>query len=174
MTDYNLSPHLEAIGRQLTIAAHDLASPPRRARQRPLRLVAASTTGLAAIVAAAVLAVGATTATPPAFAVTRHHDGSVSLKINRKTSITEINRKLGAMGIEKIGRLPIATGGHTSSIPSCSSIPQGWKGEWVKMAGSSSGPGYTISESVAPGTWVLVMCADSNPAYVGSGSTSAG
>ena len=173
MTNDSLYPHLEAIGRQLTIAAHDLASPPRRSRRRPLRLVAASTTGLAMIATAALLAVGATTATPPAFAVTRHDHGSVSLKINRPTSIAEVNRKLAAMGIEKIGRGSSATD-NASSIPPCSSIPAGWKGVWVKMAGPTSGPGYTVTSTVAPGTWLHVFCAIRNPGNPGSGNTSNG
>jgi hypothetical protein len=171
MTNDNLPAHLEAIGRQLTAAAHDLASPPRRSRRPALRLVAASTKGLAAIATAGVLAVGATTGTPPAFAVTRLHDGSVSVKINRRTSIAEVNRKLAAMGIERIGMRAMAAGEDLSSIPSCSSIPPGWKGEWVQMAGSSSGPGYSISESVAPGTWILIMCTAGDPGYTGSGNT---
>ena len=65
----------------------------------------------------------ATTAASPAFAVTRLHDGSVSLKINRTASIADINRRLAAMGIERIGRGTTATGHDLSSIPSCSSIP---------------------------------------------------
>jgi hypothetical protein len=168
MTNDTLSPHLEAIGRQLTAAAHDLASQPRRSR-RPSRLVAASTTALAAIATAGVLTVGATTATPPAFAVTRLHDGSVSVKINRRASIADVNRKLAAMGIERIGRGATA-GADMSSIPSCSSIPPGWKGEWVQMTGSVSGPGYSVSSTVAPGTWVLVQCDAVNPGYAGPGT----
>jgi hypothetical protein len=171
MTNTSLPPHLESIGRQLTAAAHDLSPAPRRSRRRTFRLVAASTTGLAAIATTTVLAVGATTSTPPAFAVTRLHDGSVSVKISRRTSIAEVNRKLSAMGIERIGNRAMAAGEDLSSIPSCSSIPPGWKGEWVQMAGSSSGPGYSISESVAPGTWVLIMCTAGNPGYTGSGNT---
>jgi hypothetical protein len=169
MTNTTLPPHLEAIGRQLTAAAHDLSPAPGRSRRRGFRLVAASTTGLAALATATVLAVGATTATPPAFAVTRLHDGSVSLKINRKTSIADVNRKLAAMGIETLGKRTVAAGADLSSVPSCGSIPPGWKGEWVQMTGSSSGPGYSISESVAPGTWVHVLCAAVNPDYLGSG-----
>ena len=170
MTNTSLPPHLERIGRQRTAAAHDLSPAPRRSRRRAFRLAAASTTGLAAIATAAVLAVGATTSTPPAFAVTRHHDGSVSVRINSSTSIAEVNRKLTAMGIERIGKRAMAAGEDLSSIPNCSSIPPGWKGEWVQMAGSSSGPGYSISESVAPGTWVLIMCTAGNPGYTGSGN----
>lgn len=143
----------------------------RRSRGRPFRLLAASTTGLAAIATAAVLAVGATTATSPAFAVPRLHDGSVSVKINRTTSIAEVNRKLAAMGIERIGKRALTAGEDLASIPDCSSIPAGWKGEWAQMAGSSSGPGYTISETVAPGTWVLLYC---NAGHVGTNLGAAG
>ena len=91
------------------------------------------------------------------------HNGSVSLKINRRSSIADVNRKLEAMGIRTIGKPAVAAGGDLSSIPSCSSIPPGWKGEWVQMAGSASGPGYSIDETVAPGTWVLVYCDAVNP-----------
>jgi hypothetical protein len=174
MTNTTLPPHLETIGRQLTAAAHDRTSTPRRSRRPTVRIVAASTTGLAAIATAAVLAVGATTATPPAFAVTRHVDGSVSLKINRPTSIATVNSKLAAMGIERIGQRAMAAGEDLSSIPSCSAIPPGWKGEWVQMAGSSSGPGYSISESVPAGTWALIMCTAGNPGNAGSGNTGTG
>ncbi|HTU95499.1 MAG TPA: hypothetical protein VMF14_06630 [Solirubrobacteraceae bacterium] len=171
MTNDILPPHLEAIGRQLTAAAHDLASSPRRARRLSPRLLAASTTGLAAIAAAAVLAIGASTATPPAFAVTRHQDGSVSLKINRRTSIAAVNRRLTAMGIERISRRARAAGEDLSSIPNCSAIPAGWKGEWVQMAGSSSGPGYSIEETVPAGTWVLLYCSATRASPAGSSTT---
>jgi hypothetical protein len=174
MTNDALPPHLEALGRQLTAAAHDLVSPPRRSRRPALRLVAASTTGLAAIATTAVLAFGATTATAPAFAVTRHHNGSVSVKINRPTSIASVNRKLAAMGIRKIDERAMTAGEDFSSIPNCSAIPPGWTGKWVQMAGSSSGPGYSISESVAPGTWVLIMCIAGNLNNTGSDSADAG
>jgi len=163
MTSTSLPPHLERIGRQLTAAAADLSREPRRSSRRVFGLVAVSTTGLAAIATATVLAVGATTATPPAFAVTRLHDGSVSLKINRRTSLAAVNRKLAALGIEQIGKRSIAAGADLSSIPSCSSVPPGWKGEWVQSAGSSSGPGYTIYSTVPAGTWVLVYCYSGNP-----------
>ena len=172
MTNDTLPPHLERIGGQLTAAAHDRSQAPRRSRRRAFGLAAASTTGLAAIATAAVLAIGATTTTPPAFAVTRLHDGSVSVKINRTSSIADVNRKLAAMGIERIGPRAMAAGEDLSSIPNCSSIPAGWKGEWVQMAGSSSGPGYSISETVPPGTWLLVTCiAGKLPASIGAGQT---
>jgi hypothetical protein len=175
MTNDTLPAHLEAIGRQLTAAARDLASPPRRSRRRALRLVAVSTTGLAAIATATVLAIGATTGTPPAFAVTRLHDGAVSVKINRTSSIAEVNRKLAAMGIHEIDNRAVAGSDALSSIPSCSSIPPGWKGEWVQISGVPTGnTGTTVYSNFAPGTWHLVFCAAVNPGYAGSGSTGSG
>ncbi len=177
MTNASLPPHLERVGGQLTTAAHDLASAPRRSRRRPLQLLLASTTALAAIAAAAVLTVGATTGTPPAFAVTRHHDGTVSVRINRRVSIAEVNRKLAAMGIEKIGRGPTATRADMSSIPSCSSIPAGWKGVWVQFTGSTSGPGYSVITTTPPGTWIHIECLAVNTGPASSrttGNTGAG
>jgi hypothetical protein len=175
MTNTSLPPHLERVGRQLTAAAHDLSPAPRRSRRRAFGLLAVSTTGLAAIATAAVLAVGATTITPPAFAVTRHHDGSVSVKINRRTSIADVNRELAAMGIETIDKRTMAAGEDLSSIPSCSSIPPGWKGEWVQVpaAGNtgSSNTGTTVFWSGAPGTWHLVICTADNPGNTDSGGT---
>ena len=96
-----------------------------------------------------------------------------------RTSLADVNRKLAAMGIEEDRqKRAIAAGEDLSSIPSGSSIPPGWKGEWVQMAGSSSGPGYSISESVAPGTWALLYCnAGHVPADLGgtgSGGTGSG
>ena len=144
--------------------------PARRRRTRP-RLLAGASLAVAASATAVTLLVGAAASPPPAFAVTRHHDGSATLKINRPTSIADVNRKLDAMGIEKISKQAMTAGEDLSSIPSCSSIPPGWQGEWVQMAGSSSGPGYTIYSTVPAGTWVHVMCADVNPNYTGSGNT---
>ncbi len=135
-----------------------VARRPGRARRTRPRLLAGASLAVAASATVVTLLVSAAASPPPAFAVTRLHDGSVSVKINRRTSIADVNRKLAAMGIEKIGKRTMAAGEDLSSIPSCSSIPPGWMGEWVQMAGSSSGAGYTIDETVAPGTWVLVYC----------------
>jgi hypothetical protein len=175
MTNTSLPPHLERIGRQLTAAAHELSPAPRRSRRRALRLVALSTTGLAVRAPGGVGADAATTATPPAFAVIRHDDGSVSVKINRTTSIAEVNRKLAAMGIERIDKGTVAGDDGLSSIPNCSSIPPGWKGEWVQVptAGNtgSGNPDATVFWSGAPGTWQLVICTADNPGNAGSGNT---
>lgn len=142
-----------------------------RARRTRPRLLAGVSVGVAASATAAALLLSSAATPPPAFAVTRLPDGSVSVKINRRTSIADVNRKLAAMGIERIDKRAMAADEDLSSIPSCSSIPPGWKGEWVQAAGSSSGPGYSISESVAPGTWVLIMCTAANPGNTSTGNT---
>ncbi len=147
---------------------------PGRARRTRPRLLAGASVAVAASATAVTLLLSAAASPPPAFAVTRHHDGSVSVKINRPTSIADVNRRLVAMGIERIGKRAMAAGEDLSSIPSCSSIPPGWKGEWVQAAGSRSGLGYSISESVAPGTWLLIRCTADNPGNTGTGSTGAG
>jgi hypothetical protein len=158
-----------ALAREIDTAP--AARQPSRARRTRPGLLAGATGLVAASATAVTLLVTAAAAPPPAFAVTRHHDGSVSVKVNRPTSIATVNHMLAAMGIERISTRAMAAGENLSSIPSCSSIPAGWKGEWVQMAGSSSGPGYSISESVAPGTWVLIMCTATNPHSTGSGAS---
>jgi hypothetical protein len=119
MTNTGLPPHLERIGRQLTAAAHDLSPAPRRSRPRAFRLAALRTTGLAAAATAAVFAIGATTATPPAFAVTRLHDGAVAVKINRKSGIA--GAKIRAADRRSDVDLRKNVDGHVAS-------PFGWKG----------------------------------------------
>ena len=150
-----------------------VARRPGGARRPRPRLLAGATAAVAVSAVAVALLVGASASPPEAFAVTRH-EGSVSVKINRRTSLADVNRKLAAMGIERIGKRTMAAAEDWSSIPSCSSIPPGWKGEWVQMAGSSSGPGYSISESVPPGTWALIMCTAGNPPNNATGNQSSG
>ena len=161
MRDLGLAdPATDSTGEETTRAAlaqeidkATITRRPARARRTRPRLLAGATLAVAASATAVTLLVSAVASPPPALAVTRHHDGSVTLKINRATSIVDVNHKLAAMGIEKISKQAMAAGEDLSSIPNCSSIPAGWHGKWVQMAGSSSGPGYTIYESVprAPG-----------------------
>ena len=48
---------------------------------------------------------------------------------------------------------------------------RGGRASGSRWRGSSSGPGYTINETVTPGTWVLLYCTAVNPGYAGSGNT---
>lgn len=76
----------------------------------------------AAGVAVGVLALTATDATSPAFAVTRHHDGSVTVRVNRESGIAGANRRLATMGI----RAQVSAARQGRSLPAswtCTVIP---------------------------------------------------
>ena len=76
------------------------AAPPTaaRRRQRPL-LASAGAAGLAAIAAGIVIALTATSATPPAFAVTNNHDGTATVTLRQISAIGALNARLAALGI---------------------------------------------------------------------------
>jgi hypothetical protein len=104
-----IPPSLERFGEELSRAAHrELSTPPGpvRARvgaRRP-RFLAGGTLGLAGVGAALLLALGGTTATSPAFAVTRQHDGSVLVKVNldvKEAWVAGAERELASMGIHE-------------------------------------------------------------------------
>jgi hypothetical protein len=68
-----------------------------RQASRP-ELLAGTTVGLAAMATAAVLLFGASTS-PPAFAVTRNPDGTVTVSLKDPSGIAGANKKLAAMGV---------------------------------------------------------------------------
>ncbi len=71
------------------------------ARQRRSRLLASSSLGLAGIGAAVLIVLSGTAATPPAFAITKHDDGSVLVQLSAQEDIAQANQKLAAMGINE-------------------------------------------------------------------------
>lgn len=154
MTDLDFDPDLERLGDALRAsAAIDLAreehdalaafagtgrsadgvSATRRTRRLP-RVFAGGTLGLAGVGAALVLALGGSAA-PPAFAVTRQHDGSVLVTVNVSEStqpwVLGADRKLAAMGIDEQIMISTEPGAATVSGPvSCTPMtgvdtPQG-------------------------------------------------
>jgi hypothetical protein len=76
------------------------AGRPGRKQRRATRpqLLAGTTVGLAAIATAAALLLGASTS-PPAFAVTRNPDGTVTVSLKQPSGIAGANRELAAMGV---------------------------------------------------------------------------
>jgi hypothetical protein len=68
----------------------------RRASRR--RLLAGTTAGLAAMATAGALLLSASTS-PPAFAVTRNPDGTVTVNLRHPSGIAAANKKLAAMGV---------------------------------------------------------------------------
>jgi hypothetical protein len=92
----------EAALRRLLASGHD-SGPARhrtrlRGRRTRPRLLAAGTLGAAALGAAVVLLFGATT-TPPAFAVNRNPDGTVTVKLSKLSGVGGANRTLAAIGV---------------------------------------------------------------------------
>jgi hypothetical protein len=73
---------------------------PVRTRKRAIRprLLAGTTVGAAAIAIAAASLLGASTS-PPAFAVTRNPDGTVTVSLRQLSGIAGANEKLAAMGV---------------------------------------------------------------------------
>jgi hypothetical protein len=100
---------LEELGDRLErYAAADLRSEQRArgavtmwARRRRPRVLAGSSLGLACAGAAVLVALSGTAATSPAFAITRHDDGSVLVQLNHQEDIGQANQKLTAMGINE-------------------------------------------------------------------------
>jgi len=106
---------------------HDLAQMCRSAARPTLRprVVAASGLGLAGVGVALALVLGAATAAP-AFAVTRNHDGTVTVEILRSAGVAGANAELRQLGVraEVMSKAPAAcqtyafeqvaptTGGH--------------------------------------------------------------
>ena len=165
---------VERHGDDLARAGTLVAPPARQAHKRraPKRLLAGATAAVAASATAVTLL--SVTTSSPAFAVTRRHDGSVTLKVNRTTTVADVNRKLSAMGIEKISQRTVTARADSSSIPRCSSIPPGWKGKWVLTYGEPAAGSTGSGGNVGPGVWRLAICTPDSLANTGSGNTGAG
>jgi hypothetical protein len=164
---------------------------PGQARRPHQRLLAGSTLGLAGVIAALALALsGSGSVTSPAFALTRHRDGSVSVKIYRRSGVVGANRKLAAMGIhERLyavstslsgvshPELPAGpqsclrdqkTGGLVHVIFPSAAAQQAAVGTGTYVppsnAGNTGGPANND-------TFIVIACPTTGPASTGSGGT---
>ena len=149
-----------------------VARRPGRARRTRPRLLAGAT-GVVAVSATAVTLLVSATASPPAFAVTRHHDGSVSVKINRRSGVAGANHKLAALGIHE----------RVKAVDAGQSNPQGCVVLAPGRQMSDLATGYLVNTSgtvlqvqngtVQDGTdsWQLLACSTGN---TGSGNTGPG
>ena len=98
MTEFEDNLWLEVVrehGQELARARRPVRK--HRRATRP-QLLAGTTVGLAAVATAAVLLLDASTS-PPAFAVTRNRDGTVTVNLTRSSGIVGANEKLAAMGV---------------------------------------------------------------------------
>ncbi len=109
-------------------------------------VLAGGTLGLAGVGAALAIVLGAGGATaPPAFAITKHSDGSVLVQLNRQEDLGQANQKLTAMGTQEQITLYLTPGPAVVSGPvSCTpepgaSSPNPPVKVLVGPAGSSSG-----------------------------------
>jgi hypothetical protein len=75
------------------------SSPARRGRLARPRLLAGTTVGIVAVGTAVALLLGAASS-PPAFAVTKSHDGTVSVVIRKLAAIHDVNQRLAALGLK--------------------------------------------------------------------------
>ena len=126
------------------------------------RVLAGSTLGLAAVGVALVVALSGSTA-PPAYAITRHDDGSVVVNINQLQSLPDVNRKLNAMGINSV-TIYMARGAAAVSGPvTCAPAPgTDASGPTVRVLVGKDGtetisPGETAGNS-GVGSWHLNRC----------------
>jgi hypothetical protein len=141
-----------------------------RTRLRP-RMLAGGTLGLAGVGAALVLALSAGGATaPPAFAVTKHSDGSLTVNLaDPGQGLIGINRKLAAMGTNEHINFEMAQGPAAVSGPvDCVPAPAGAivSGPSVQV---TVGPGNSNTQTIpsgntGAGTWHVVTCTRSNGA----------
>ncbi|HTX32319.1 MAG TPA: hypothetical protein VMD09_13135 [Solirubrobacteraceae bacterium] len=141
---------------------HELARARRPVRKhrratRP-QLLAGTTVGLAVMATAAALLFGASTS-PPAFAVTRNPDGTVTVNLRQRSGIAGANEKLAAMGVRaqiavdtKTPPELVCPGGTAPTITfDPASIPSG---EEVVISPDQSGAGNAAALKGASSTGV--------------------
>jgi hypothetical protein len=83
---------------------------PARRRRRPA-VLAGTALSIAGVTAAAVLALTATTAAPPAYAVSTNSDGTVTVTLNDISALTALNAELAGDGL------------HAKAVPLSATCP---------------------------------------------------
>lgn len=124
----------------------------RRVDHWPLRL-AGATIGVAAAATAVALLMGAAT-TSPAFAVTRNHDGTVTVSIRSYSGIAGANAKLHRLGI-RARVMPSAP----SRCRATSTIPMHGQGAPMRERSAH----WTINPRKVPGDRTLVLTPPPEP-----------
>jgi hypothetical protein len=129
---------------------------PRHTRLRARMLAGGSILGLAGAGTAAALVLGAASASP-AFAVTRNHDGTVTVWVKRSSGIAGANAKLHQLGVRAMV-LPQAPA-RCSDLPITQQgapAPQGKnfiapRGNVIAPRGSFTDAHWTIDRKIPPG-----------------------
>ncbi len=139
----------------------------RTATQRGARpgVLAGSTLGLAGIGTALALVLGVTT-TSPAFAVTRNHDGTVTISIRRYSGIAGANARLHQLGIRATVTQQ-TPGGCQPTV----SIPMGGRGA-PGSAAKTARAHWRIDPSKVPAGHQLVLTPPPTPSPAGNSGNS--
>ena len=136
------------------------------AHRRP-RLLAGTGLGVAGV-GAAVALVLATTSTSPAFAVTRNHDGSVTISIKRYGGIAGANARLHQLGIRATVTQQVPAGCQPTASP-----PAGGQGAAVESGteapAARASLQWRIVPSQVPMGQQLVLTPPPPPPGAGSG-----
>jgi hypothetical protein len=128
-----------------------LAAPKRHPARRPV-LLATAAAGVAAAGAAGVLAAGGGS---PAYAVTAHSNGTVTVAVYQKSGIAGANAKLRQLGDGQVFVVPVEPG-----CPSMNSLPRppvSPIGQMIKESSMSSGGSVTVSAQGIPAGDILVV-----------------
>jgi hypothetical protein len=108
MSEFEDNLWLEVVREHGDELARTARTGPARVRATGRQLLAGTTVCLAAMATAAALLFGASTS-PPAFAVTRNPDGTVTVNLMQQSGIAGANEKLAAMGVRAQIAMPAKT-----------------------------------------------------------------
>ena len=130
--DLPAAEHTEASLARLLVKTRGLTQERRfprwRTPHRFVRLRPRLALGTAAVAAMACVALGlvlGSAATPPAFAVTRHSDGTVTVRIMRLTGIPGANRRLAKLGVPVRLVRAVTMARYVSKLHVCQGPPSG-------------------------------------------------
>lgn len=125
------------------------AAPKRHLAARPV-LLTAGAGGIAAITAVGTLVAGGGT---PAYAVTPHDDGTVTLAVYQKDGIAPANDKLRQIGDGRVVLVPVGAG-----CPSITSLKPGKPGAEIRTSlRVTTGGGATVDARGVPAGETLVV-----------------
>ena len=137
------------------LASATVPAPRRRLATRPVALAAGAGT-LAVAAAAGVIASGGGT---PAYAVTAHSDGTVTLAVYQQSGFAGANAKLHQLGDDRVVVVPVGSGCPSiDSLPAPAVAPGGHVPikSGVSVGSNGSNGGVTVVASGIPAGDILV------------------
>jgi hypothetical protein len=123
--------------------------------RKPSLLLGSGATAMAVIVATLAFLLTATNATPPAFAVTDNHDGTIILMIRQVSDLAAVNRRLAQVG----ARARIVPLQQDCSTP----LNASWRDEQPDTQPWSTDP-HVVNETGPAGSWTVGIIPSRIPA----------